>query len=248
MVPSIAALRGEGECLKVPSYGWQAIMKIFVAAITIQGLIVSALIGSASGADPLSKKHIGLYEVNLVCPAARHIGCGSASKPILLQLESEPGVDEAWLNRAGTMVAVVWKEAGSTKQHAKVVRAVLKERSLREVSGKTREQTLKSFLSGIGWYRGAEVDRLSEEEAGIMAARLVRRIRALISLSDEKGKELQPAFTAALARKLTNKQSEDEGEIHGALFKICQDHLEEKDIVILKQAHENGAFSRLRED
>src|SRR6266550_2309017 len=37
------------------------------------------------------------------------IGCGSASKPILLDLERQAGVLEAWLNRAGTIIAVVWK-------------------------------------------------------------------------------------------------------------------------------------------
>ena len=65
--PSLLVSGGGPMFFKVPSYGWQAIMKIFVAAITLLGLIFPALTGSAAGADLLGKKNIGLYEVNLVC-------------------------------------------------------------------------------------------------------------------------------------------------------------------------------------
>src|ERR1041385_1399008 len=50
-----------------------------------------------------------IFRVSLQCPAAPQIGCGSASKPILLELERDPAVEQAWLNRAGTLMAVVWK-------------------------------------------------------------------------------------------------------------------------------------------
>ncbi len=54
-----------------------------------------------------SMDRISVFNVSLQCPAAPQIGCGTASKPILLQLEREPAVAEAWLNRAGTQIAVV---------------------------------------------------------------------------------------------------------------------------------------------
>src|SRR5215831_5535476 len=51
---------------------------------------------------------VSFYKVPLVCPAAPHIGCGSASKPLLVELERSGVVAEAWLNRAGTVMAIVW--------------------------------------------------------------------------------------------------------------------------------------------
>ena len=58
-----------------------------------------------------TKKNINFLDVNLVCGAAPNIGCGSRSRPILVDLEKEKSIEEAWLNRKGTVVAVVWEEA-----------------------------------------------------------------------------------------------------------------------------------------
>jgi len=46
----------------------------------------------------------------LVVLGATAEGCGVVAKPILAILAREPAVAEAWLNRNGTIVAVVWKE------------------------------------------------------------------------------------------------------------------------------------------
>src|SRR5713101_9902436 len=62
-----------------------------------------------------SKKDLSLYQVPWRCPAALQIGCGSHAKPILLELEQNPGVSEAWLNRQGTAVAVVWNPGAKRK-------------------------------------------------------------------------------------------------------------------------------------
>ena len=93
---------------------------------------------------------ISLFKVSLQCPAAPQIGCGSASKPILLDLESQPGVLEAWLNRAGTQLAVVWAEGGSSKMRMKIVQTILEKKKLTgtELVGRTRKQALKDFASG----------------------------------------------------------------------------------------------------
>src|SRR6266536_1503893 len=117
---------------------------------------------------------VSFFKASLQCLAAPQIGCGSVSKPILLQLEKEQGVLEAWLNRAGTTIAVVWK-AEADAEMLRNVTTELKEAHAMEIQGESRDDALKDFLSGKGWYRGADVDRLSEEEAGIIAARWVRR-------------------------------------------------------------------------
>jgi len=191
-----------------------------------------------------SKDSINFYRVELVCPAAPHIGCGSASKPVLLNLERQPPISEAWLNRSGTVLAVVWKQNDPARAREKIISSFLEQEKVREIKGGAREQTLKSFRSGTGWYRGAEVDRLSEEEAEIMAGRLVRRMQKLITITEEKGRALQHEFSPVLARKLTRSEAQEQTE--AALRKICQEHLNEKDIAVLHEAHQKGAFSNLR--
>jgi len=47
---------------------------------------------------------ITFYDVPLVCGAAPAIGCGSRAKPLLIDLERQSAIKEAWLNRAGTIV------------------------------------------------------------------------------------------------------------------------------------------------
>jgi len=166
----------------------------------------------------------------LVCPAAPQIGCGSASKPILLDLERQPGVLEAWLNRAGTIISVVWKPESNAEARRNVA-AELKEDHATEMQGKSREEAVKDFLSGKGWYRSADVDRLSEEEADIIAARLVRWVRAKSGLAKDKAEGLQRAFSDVLRKDLTGKSV---GPNH--LEEIAREYLDQEQIKILKQA------------
>ena len=188
------------------------------------------------------EKRISLYQANLVCPAAPQIGCGSAAKPILLELERDPHVSEAWLNRAGTIIAVIWKGTPPRKR-AKLIHEALDESTVHELKGNARAEAIKTFLVGRGWYRGAEVDRLSEEEAALNAAKLLGKIRELISIKETTTSALAREFTAVLARKLTQGGSREETE--AALMKVCQERLEEKDLATLHTAYQNGAFSNL---
>ena len=49
-----------------------------------------------------SPDRLSVFQVPLQCTAAPQIGCGSRAKPMLLELERDSNVNEAWLNRAGT--------------------------------------------------------------------------------------------------------------------------------------------------
>jgi copper chaperone CopZ len=150
----------------------------------------------------IGPERISLFKVSLQCPAAPHIGCGTASKPILLQLEEEPGVAEAWLNRPGTQIAIVWKpEADAAARHN--VAAKLTD-DAKEMVGEQHNESLEDFQSGKGWYHGADVDRLSEEEAGIIAARLIRRVEAKTPLSKEKAQEFQHDLAESWSKCVTS--------------------------------------------
>src|SRR6266849_9010937 len=163
-----------------------------------------------------SKKEVSIYEVPWRCPAALQIGCGSHAKPILLELEQNPGVSEAWLNRQGTAVAVVWNPDAKRKARRNAEKT-LKEGKASKLSGEAKAKALADFESGKGWYRGAEVDRLSEEEAGVIAARWVRRVQAKTALTGEKAEGLRGALAEGLKKCLTGKASMPETEEGKAL-------------------------------
>jgi copper chaperone CopZ len=188
---------------------------------------------------------ISLFKVSLECPAAPKIGCGTASKPILLQLEREPGVAQAWLNRGGTQIAVVWK-AGSDVTARRNVAAKLTD-DAKEIQGEPRDQALKSFLSGTGWYRGADVDRLSEEEAGIIAARLIRRVELKSPLPNDKAQQLQHALAESWSKCVTSGQhiTMNPAEQPGCRFEDIADeiaprYLNQEQLKVLKEAIESG--------
>jgi hypothetical protein len=186
---------------------------------------------------------MSIFKVPLQCPAAPQIGCGSASKPILLELERDPAVAEAWLNRAGTLIAVVWKSPQPNAQMAQDVTSRLRsagccarDAAINEVQSEARDKALKEFQSGHGWYRGAAVDRLSEEEAGIIAARLVHRIEAKTTLAKNKAERLRVVLEEALRKCLT----EGEGEGRLQVRQVVGDLLDEKQLGILEGAIKKG--------
>jgi copper chaperone CopZ len=198
-------------------------------------------LASASGGENAAittADRISLFKVSLQCPAAPQIGCGSASKPILLDLESQPGVLEAWLNRAGTMIAVVWKPESDAETRRNVT-AELKEDHAAEIKRESRDEELKDFLSGNGWYRGADVNRLSEEEAGIIAARLVRRVQAKTALAKNKAEGLQHALADSLRKDLTG-ESARQGQKQTRLEEVAREYLDQDQIKVLSQAIEKG--------
>jgi hypothetical protein len=214
-------------------------MKTQLIAVLASGLLYGPLGSAAEGAAAATADRISVFKAPLVCPAAREIGCGSASKPILLDLERQPGVLEAWLNRAGTRIAVVWKAESDASTRRKVVEE-LKEDHAIELDGKPRDEAVNDFLSGKGWYRGADVDRLSEEEADIIASRLVRRVQAKTALPKDKAEGLQRAVADAYKQRLTNKIS-CEQEI-SRFQDIGREYLEKDQVAILKEAIEAGVL------
>ena len=205
-------------------------MKTHIMLVLLSASLYVPLAAAAENSAAVTADRISVFKAPLVCPAAPQIGCGSASKPILLDLEKQPGVLEAWLNRAGTRIAVVWKSESNAETRRKVA-AELKEDRATELDGKLRDETVADFLSGKGWYHGAEVDRLSEEEADIIAARLVRWVQAKSAIAKDKAEGLQHDFSDTLRKDLTGKSTGP-----NRLEDIARQYLDEEQIKILKQA------------
>ncbi|MDD3210874.1 hypothetical protein [Bacteroides graminisolvens] len=83
-------------------------------------------------------------------------------------MEKNPAIKEAWLNRAGTVYAIMWADADKTDEIAKPIFEKYKV-SFKKLSNKEAEKLSPAFRETRKWYRGAEVDKLSIEEAGVIA-------------------------------------------------------------------------------
>jgi hypothetical protein len=182
---------------------------------------------------------ISFYAVPLVCPAAREIGCGSASKPVLKELEASKTVAAAWLNRAGTVIAVQWAEDSRPVDRSAVIATTTKNYgvSMFELRGNRREAVLKDFSPAVNWYSSSGVDQLSEEETDVIGARFVRRVRKTITLSDKQAAQLSEAVGAALRRAwLSNSGHSSEEEVLNA----GRQYLDDKGLAALKLAFSQG--------
>jgi len=167
---------------------------ILLSALTLSGINISANAMSNFSDD------ISFYKVPLVCNAAPSIGCGSRSKPVLLDLEKSDVIKEAWLNRQGNVIAIVWTDNSSLTDRKNGVVAVFDNNHLNasELMMDDYTTNLDSFTEQAGWYRGDDVNALSKEEAGIIADQLITGIKVSSELkeADEAAfkKEIQDIF------------------------------------------------------
>jgi len=190
---------------------------------------------------PVNAQQVDFYRVPLMCPAARGLGCGSRAKPILLELEKTSGVAQAWLDYSGETLAVVWATDRSTSQRAAILANISKEHAvqLKELSGETRESSLSSFRSQKGWHRGADVDRLSEVEAGVIADRFISR--TIHKAPGAKGKmaALRPTLTDTIRQQLVGEMPSTE-ECRSKLMTAARSRLSESEVSAFASAVDLG--------
>jgi hypothetical protein len=157
------------------------------------------------------------------------------------------------LNEKGTLIAVMWAEAATRKARANTVETILaKKASVRkELAGAERTQALQSFRTGAGWYRGGAVDKLSEEEARLIAARLVRRVQAKVPLSEEKAAALQAGLADTFKRRFTRPSAESgrapREQQKDEVLKVGREHLDEQGLAALQEALAAGVRPRPNE-
>lgn len=213
---------------------------------TIKGAVDSRATSSRSAketasGEPASAERVSFFEVPLKCGAVEGLGCGSATKPILKTIEQDPRVVSAKINYSGEVLAVVWKDPGHARSGASAVEAAFKKWDFETapLQGAAREGALKEFESGR-WYGVGEVDRLSEREAQVIAARLINRAKGL-DLSPEK----RTALTKDLSKGIATILIEDTGgDFHADLVEgvstIASKHLNSRELAELRKAAEEG--------
>ena len=189
----------------------------------------------------VSPERISFFEVPLECGAAEGLGCGSAAKPILTELAGNSDIADARINYAGTALAVVWKEPASRKDSEVEALFDRNRSSAAVLRGDAREKALKQYRSDR-WYGAAEVDRLSEQEARVIASRLVNRARPRLNVSPERLAALTQDLTAVFERGLKGNDEgcDSQGELEQELVKAASKHLNAEQLAELRKAGEKG--------
>ena len=134
---------------------------------------------------------VSFYEAPLVCHAAPSIGCGSKAKFLLFDLEKyTDAVEGAWLNKTGTIVAIKWNTKTEADKKVEIIKTVSTNHNIELTTLAETEAVsyAKSFPNTSEWFKGKEVDKLSKEEAGIIAQNTIASYKAkkLIKPSFEK--------------------------------------------------------------
>ncbi|MEO8349272.1 MAG: heavy-metal-associated domain-containing protein [Acidobacteriota bacterium] len=225
----------------------QAIAKLGYRATLKNGAAPASPARPQTGVPPVaqgrsvSPERVSFFEVPLECGAAEGLGCGSAARPILTELGGTSEVADARINRAGTVLAVVWKEPATRKDSEVEALFDRNHSSAAVLRGDAREKALKEFRTDR-WFAAADVDRLSEQEAQVIASRLVGRARPGLDAPPERLAALTEDLAAVFARHL---KGNDEGcdtrsEVEQELVKAASKHLNHEQLAELRKAGEKG--------
>jgi len=174
---------------------------------------------------------IAFYDVPLVCGAAPSIGCGSRAKPLLVDLERQVPIKEAWLNRTGTILAIVW--CGLPRME-EVGRPVFERHEVQYAEVPDDKQAAQFFRIDRRWFRGAEVDRLSLEEAREIAETSVPSVteegRVAIEEASRIKTDIEAYFRKELVRFRTREelQQDAQSKFPEAVISIYQKHIGRK--------------------
>lgn len=208
---------------------------------TIKGAASAS--GSATAAPvAIAPEPVSFFEVPLECGAAEGLGCGIRSKPILKRLARDPAVRQAMINRPGTVLAVVWEDPAHASAGASTVGAAFKESELETaiLRGPEREKAQKEYDSER-WYTAKDVDRLSEHEAEVIAARLINRAKPRLNLSADRLAALNRDLTAGIVKVLTrDRGNECAVDPTEELTAIASKHLNSQQLVELRKAADQG--------
>lgn len=186
-------------------------------------------------------EQLTFYSAPLVCAAAPEIGCGSRTKPILLMLGTKPEVYGTWLSRQGTTIAIAWDPETPASQRTEIATSTFGQLEIAavELIGDDRKQVLKEFSSDALWYGTEALDLLSDEEANIIAARLVRRLEARAAISGETARKLETTIAEVFRKRFTGREegrpTRTAPELQAAALQEAGSFLDEKTLAALKE-------------
>lgn len=146
------------------------------------------------------------YRIPLVCEAAPQIGCGCRAKPVLAALERRPEVMAAWLSRSGSVLAVQWRRATDLEQQLQIVTSALGAEvpAERIIDPPELRELQDSLESSQAWFRGDDVDSLSREEAGVIAARIAQRVASALPIEPRRLAAFEKTLAVQCSQALRN--------------------------------------------
>lgn len=199
---------------------------VLLCALVIPLLVAAGIFAKEKTGNPV----VTFYKTPLVCNAAPDIGCGSRAKPLLLDLEKNPAIKEAWLNRAGTVVAIVWKDKDQT---AAIARPIFAENSVdfTELGRQDAAPYLLTFRKESLWYRGAAVDLLSREEAATIANSSVKWALANKLITADEADKIRTDVNAYFKKELVKLRTaeqlnvDDQNKFRQAMYNIAEKYI-----------------------
>lgn len=157
---------------------------------------------------------LDFFEVALVCPAAPKIGCGSRARPALLALVGDRRVIGAWLNEAGTRIAIAWRDPRETMTTDELDDLLIPNGLTTQSVQVDGRRELLSTRRTTRWYDSESVQALSDHEAQIIAARLVKRLAARTALTERQQEQLREPIAEVFRSRFRRK---DDGDLKGQL-------------------------------
>ena len=145
-------------------------------------------------------------------------------------MEKNSAVKEAWLNRPGTVIAIVWKEKDQTE---KVAKPIFEENDISFEKMKEKEAApyQKTFRTTNQWYRGADVDMLSKEEAITIAQTSVKFALDKNLITKEEAEKIktdvEAYFKEELVKIKTNEEliEDSENKFMKAMYDIAEKYI-----------------------
>jgi hypothetical protein len=222
-----------------------------LSALIVPLLVVAGFV--VANKSKAKEPSVTFYETPLVCNAAPEIGCGSRSKPVLLELEKNSAVKEAWLNRPGTVIAIVWKD----KPQTEIIAKPIFEKNNVEFTELKFDEDLSyrtTFRKVNLWYRGASVDELSREEATTIAESSVKF--ALENNLITKGeaakikKDVEAYFKKELVKLRTNEQlnEDSQNKFREDLFNIAEKYIGKERTEKAMELYEENCKKQCKKD
>ena len=166
-----------------------------------------------------------------------------------MDLERQAAIEEAWLNRAGTILAIIW--AGPAHS-AEVAQSVFEKHEI--PFKERRDERPTSFREKGNWFRGAGVDLLSLEEAREIAETSVIAAERERLMSVEEAARIKSGIEAYFREELVKLRTKQEllrdtrGKFQQAVLDIYKRHI---GIERTAQAQARGIqnpFNRLERD
>lgn len=141
--------------------------------------------------------NVTFHPAQLVCEADPRIGCGCRAKQVIAELQTIPGIREAWVHRRGHAMAVRWWAEPDWEHADRRVRPVLAGGCGVVPAPAPSQLELDTFPDPSVWLRGSDVDDLSDQEARTIAQRVIARLCLQHRSFDNLG-ALHPALVAGL--------------------------------------------------